>query len=678
MNATIQDGNASLASGKSALPHALDLSAGFLPAKASEAGPGSEFSAAVASFFAEPPNAPLPKSSPSQIVHAAQKSAPRSVPNADTKEIQDPPGPTMTNSLAVSVPVVPASATLPGPEALTTPTIGNLSADAPAKTTDFPNAKSGSAELPPNGPHPNVDAKVGISHFSRSLDMQNDSGPDARRIQLPEIPSQEPLPQSRVSSTQTAVSRFEVQLPEIASPPATTDPRADLQVAQAVVAQSTDGTPGLALTGSQAKAAQSVSDGELTQARPTANRLHPEAVQIPPQNPPADEGKTASLKLDLSIPETQLPNQKTSISPHIEIQLGAGSQPEQLTSSAFPVAQNDADQPAAVLSAEADTANTQPAPPAPVDSKLLHVLVDPSAGTTVAAQITAAEATNKPEAGIPHAAVSAEPAGPALPRVSVNQIGRQSTDPALPPISPATNRPASVDLKKAPDRPDSPAKPKDRDFDKASSANPANSPEAGEQTQTQKQEVLQPQSQSIEQEKTVPGIAGAPPALKATSAKTDVTAPQVPGDIIDLDGDESIPAQLHSMVNTARLAQGIDQSELRIGMQMRELGNIDIRTSMAAHAFSAQIFVEHGEVAKTLTNELPGLYARLADQQVPAGQIQIHGSGLSASAGFDHSGRQRSEESHASTQDLRGFKPETKAAPILEAAAAGDRLDIRI
>lgn len=172
-------------------------------------------------------------------------------------------------------------------------------------------------------------------------------------------------------------------------------------------------------------------------------------------------------------------------------------------------------------------------------------------------------------------------------------------------------------------------------------------------------------------------------AAKSESPRTSHEAAQVPqgnpqGIKGDLDGDEIGPGQPPSIVNTAKLIQGIAQSELRIGLQSRELGSIDIRTSIAAHMFSAQIFVEHRDVANTLSSELPGLYSRLADQRVLAGPIQIHSDGLFTSAGFDQGKRQEHVPSAEFNFKMGTVERESKSGSIFEAVTVNDRLDIRI
>jgi flagellar hook-length control protein FliK len=131
--------------------------------------------------------------------------------------------------------------------------------------------------------------------------------------------------------------------------------------------------------------------------------------------------------------------------------------------------------------------------------------------------------------------------------------------------------------------------------------------------------------------------AHAGPTLSKQSAGT-TTSPAALG---ETDApDESLPTSEPASV-TAKLVQGMSQSEFRVGMQSQEFGNIDIRTSVARHMFSAQISVERGDVAKSMTADLPALYHRLADQQVPVASIVIQGQNLATSSGLSQDAQSR-------------------------------------
>ncbi len=144
----------------------------------------------------------------------------------------------------------------------------------------------------------------------------------------------------------------------------------------------------------------------------------------------------------------------------------------------------------------------------------------------------------------------------------------------------------------------------------------------------------------------------------------------------DLDApDESVPTSLPSPVN-AKFVQGLSQSEFRVGMQSQEFGNIDIRTSVARHMFSAQISVEHGDFAKSMTADLPALYHRLADQQVSVANIVIQGQHLATSSGLAQDSQPQKWQSQSNTTAKSQAEPMLPV--ITEALESAGRLDIRI
>jgi flagellar hook-length control protein FliK len=162
--------------------------------------------------------------------------------------------------------------------------------------------------------------------------------------------------------------------------------------------------------------------------------------------------------------------------------------------------------------------------------------------------------------------------------------------------------------------------------------------------------------------------------------KLSTDAPSTPASLGDADGpDETLPAAVSSPV-TAKFVQGMSQSEFRVGMQSQEFGNIDIRTSVARHMFSAQISVEHSDVAKSLNAQLPGLYHRLADQQVAVGNIVIQGQSLGTSSGLAQDAQPQSWQPQG--HSTGGATEKLNAEPVLPVMTEGinsaGRLDIRI
>jgi flagellar hook-length control protein FliK len=152
--------------------------------------------------------------------------------------------------------------------------------------------------------------------------------------------------------------------------------------------------------------------------------------------------------------------------------------------------------------------------------------------------------------------------------------------------------------------------------------------------------------------------------------------PSSAASMTDADGpDEAVPTTASSPI-TAKFVAGMSQSEFRVGMQTQEFGNIDIRTSVARHMFSAQISVEHSDMAKSLTAELPTLYSKLADQHVPVANIVIQGQSLATSSGLAQDAQPRNWQPQ--NQHFSRTTAEVMLPTVIQTIDSGGRLDIRI
>ena len=93
------------------------------------------------------------------------------------------------------------------------------------------------------------------------------------------------------------------------------------------------------------------------------------------------------------------------------------------------------------------------------------------------------------------------------------------------------------------------------------------------------------------------------------------------------------PAQAVPVINSAKLIQSMGQSEMRVGMRSNEFGNISISTSANRDSISAQISLDHSELAKALAAHLPEMQARLGNVEPHSVRIDLNGSGLTQDAG---------------------------------------------
>jgi hypothetical protein len=143
------------------------------------------------------------------------------------------------------------------------------------------------------------------------------------------------------------------------------------------------------------------------------------------------------------------------------------------------------------------------------------------------------------------------------------------------------------------------------------------------------------------------------------------------------------------IINTAKLIQSMGQSEMRVGMRSDDFGNISISTSATRDLISAQISLDHGELARTLAVHLPEMQARFGGTQAMDVRIDTNGQATGQGAGTSpgmsngshdgsHGDRQQ-KGSASSSQSAGGFAVQGSAiaAAGLPSAEADARLDIR-
>jgi hypothetical protein len=113
----------------------------------------------------------------------------------------------------------------------------------------------------------------------------------------------------------------------------------------------------------------------------------------------------------------------------------------------------------------------------------------------------------------------------------------------------------------------------------------------------------------------------------------------------------SVPLpQAPPIINTAKLIQSMGQSEMRVGMRSNEFGNISISTSSSRDLISAQISLDHSELAKTLASHLPEFQQRLGIHQAMDVRIDLNGQRTDTSSGMSNGS---AEESHGGMQQAR-------------------------
>ncbi len=132
------------------------------------------------------------------------------------------------------------------------------------------------------------------------------------------------------------------------------------------------------------------------------------------------------------------------------------------------------------------------------------------------------------------------------------------------------------------------------------------------------------------------------------------------------------PVSLHS----ARLLESLGQSELRVGIKMGDLGNVEIRTQLHHDQVRAEISVERGDLSRSLAAELPALQQKLHEHDMPLASIVINHQAAAGSGGFERGSQQ--QQAHTPIAHIFGIDSPTVSFSPDEVRSTESGLDIRI
>lgn len=116
------------------------------------------------------------------------------------------------------------------------------------------------------------------------------------------------------------------------------------------------------------------------------------------------------------------------------------------------------------------------------------------------------------------------------------------------------------------------------------------------------------------------------------------------------------PTQVQELINTARLIQNLHQSQIHVGIHSADFGNISINTSVSRSSLSAQISLDHPELAKVIADSIPQIHESLGPNQHL--DIRVATSGQSNSTLDSHSGG-----SNGNSQDAWRSGTTSRAGP---------------
>jgi hypothetical protein len=172
------------------------------------------------------------------------------------------------------------------------------------------------------------------------------------------------------------------------------------------------------------------------------------------------------------------------------------------------------------------------------------------------------------------------------------------------------------------------------DQSKKQSGEESNSaPSASNPTQTQTQAQINLAARVISQDSS----SDQPHETTSAAAGNAAPLPKQDSTAAEHIGTTAAPISL----NSARLLEGLGQSELRVGMKMGDLGNVEIRTQLHHDQLHAEISVERGDLSRTLAAELPALQQKLHEQDVPLASIVVHHQASAGSGSFERGSQQQ-------------------------------------
>ena len=177
----------------------------------------------------------------------------------------------------------------------------------------------------------------------------------------------------------------------------------------------------------------------------------------------------------------------------------------------------------------------------------------------------------------------------------------------------------------------------------------------------------------------VASVNDAPGASDKTNNHAAETIPSSVAGAAEADARiQAAASYANSLLHSARLVERAGQTELRVGIQTGEFGNVDIRTSMVRNQFTAQISVERGELGKVLAAELPNLQNKLSEQRLPMSNITLQQQAGGGSSGSGQGSRyNQATQPFAMTQSAEADLP-AALLPFTEGSISTGRLDVHM
>lgn len=169
--------------------------------------------------------------------------------------------------------------------------------------------------------------------------------------------------------------------------------------------------------------------------------------------------------------------------------------------------------------------------------------------------------------------------------------------------------------------------------------------------------------------------------VHATSIAAETTAYSGPRtDALSADQAKGSDIAGMSGISAARLIQSIGSTEMRVGMNSAEFGEVSIRTSVAQQQMQTQISVNHGELGSALATHIPNLQAKLGSDYGLHATIEVNQGGASFSSDGDQSRQQHQSSARRAVAMVDGpaaAQTDAVSLPGQMFASSSARLDIQ-
>jgi hypothetical protein len=149
-------------------------------------------------------------------------------------------------------------------------------------------------------------------------------------------------------------------------------------------------------------------------------------------------------------------------------------------------------------------------------------------------------------------------------------------------------------------------------------------------------------------------------------------------------GAQSWDASAAQVVHRAQLIQAMHQSEMRMGMNSAEFGNISISAAVSHQTLLAQISLDHPELNRALTAQLPNIEKQLGSAYGLPSRVEVRDSSTSSQQG---SSRRNNDRTQSNVKGISSVSAtglavadfgRDSASSTPYSPAAGARLDILI